>query len=302
MNRIYKTVWNRLRRAYVVVSEKKETSWKKKSIVMATVAATITLASNVGAETINTDTTIDGNSNYDTLSITGTTGEYYMPGRIDFGICSERGFTTCNDIVKPEEEFWKRYPNGLDGINAATLTIAESGHLVAETLNLSSANVVYKVRFGYTQEGGGGGDNDQPTYTPFHGTADVVGKKYSVLLVDGGYLNTKTLNFESSENKLIQNSGTSEIERYSGGGLIDLNGGTMTIGTLSSGAIVDSTGGAINAKDVNLTSKTFSASNTTLSTALGEIVDFRQNITKTDALNLSGSDSKVSFIAFQPLA
>ena len=71
----------------------------------------------------------------------------------------------------------------------------------------------------------------------------------------------------------------------------------MTIGTLSSGAIVDSSGASINADDINLTSKTFSASNTTLSTALGEIVDFHQNITKTDALNLSGSDSKVSLNA-----
>lgn len=105
MNRICKTVWNRLRLAYVVVGEKKETSWKKESIVMATVAATITLASNVGAETINIDTTIDGNSNYDTLSITGTTGEYYMLGRIDFGICKTHGSSSCSLVVKPEQRF-----------------------------------------------------------------------------------------------------------------------------------------------------------------------------------------------------
>lgn len=57
-------------------------------------------------------------------------------------------------------------------------------------------------------------------------------KKICCSFIDGGYLKNQNLNYENSENNLIQKSGIPFIDRYYGGGLIDMNSGSMKFRTL----------------------------------------------------------------------
>ena len=195
------------------------------------------------------------------------------------------------------EEYWEEF--GADApASAAAIRLVNGGSLISSQLTLSHG--LTEIRISYNIDCHREGGEDHCTISS--GTRTRTEIKYAALTNNGGSINTDSLIFESNENQLIQNSGKAYIGNYSGNGVIDLNGGSLTLGKMSSGAVIESSNAVINAEDINLTSRTFTASNTTLNTALTEIAEFRQDITKTDALNLSGNDSKVSFIAFQPLA
>ena len=337
MNRIYKTVWNRLRRMYVAVNESKRShSFAKKAAVVAT--ASIAFIAN--AQTINSSGSISGNYSdltaedirgtiavegvIDTDSVAGWEGSlgthyytYYWedpPSWVietarEYGINELRDEYSWNmdGYVKPIEVSESDLPD----INNIRLKVERDRSLVVSgTLNLGTVSqtsqvTVRYIRFvnnGCYDVGGGGTPGCSYTISERTTTRNIDQTGNTELINDGGSITVNNLVFETSENRFIQNSGTSEIERYSGGGLIDLNGGSLTLGNLSSGAVLQSSNAVINAEDINLTASTFTASNTTLNTTLSEIANFRQDIANTDALNLSGNDSKVSFIAFQPLA
>ena len=256
MNRIYKTVWNRLRRMYVAVNESKRShSFAKKAAVVAT--ASIAFIAN--AQTINSSGSISGNYSdltaedirgtiavegvIDTDSVAGWEGSlgthyytYYWedpPSWVietarEYGINELRDEYSWNmdGYVKPIEVSESDLPD----INNIRLKVERDRSLVVSgTLNLGTVSqtsqvTVRYIRFvnnGCYDVGGGGTPGCSYTISERTTTRNIDQTGNTELINDGGSITVNNLVFETSENRFIQNSGTSEIERYSGGGLID---------------------------------------------------------------------------------
>ena len=317
MNRIYKTVWNRLRRMYVAVNEFALSNRKRKAFAKGTTfisskpilfkktilsLAIASIFSFSQAENITTDTTISSYKEYTELLVSGNLnqqtiniGSIHDYGSYEIWAYDSEDAKETADIYA-EQIYKSEFSHNQPTAKAATLTVNKNGQISSDKITLDKGTTEVKISYecGYAVSGGSSSDWDTATLRTSTTLEQV---QYASLINDGGIVETDTLMFSASQNSFVQNSGSSNINSYFGGGLIDLNGGTTNFGTLSSGATVDSSNTVINAQNIDLTSKTFTSSNSTLKTGLDQIASFRQDITKTDALNLSGGDSKVSLNA-----
>ena len=120
---------------------------------------------------------------------------------------------------------------------------------------------------------------------------------YSKVVNNGGNIKLGTLIFISPQNIYEQNSGTTKLSDYSGGGQIVQNNGTLNFLTLDSDATITSNGGIVEANRINLSKKTFSAKNTQLKTGLDQVADFQQIIAKAQGLLMASNDSGASLNA-----
>ena len=301
MNKVYKTVWNALRHCLVVVSEatksasqRGSTSYadgseigvsspmksvgfkhSKLSLIVSSLFLPIYLISFEANSatlqaTYNQRSTYEGGGTYDSIKL-GALAQQKESGGNDESIRKNfyQSFT-FNDgdwIVN-------------SGISNMTQRVRVPGfdyYEIQNYITFNNSNVTAKslTNQGYYTQSGGSAHyssvyNSSVTYDWLSGSWSYG----SIIVTDGDFYIDG--NFQSNSKTNYQHTGGSGyIGTLSGSGNISLVNTNYGLGTLSSGAYVNSQNSTLTVETIDLTKKTFTASNTDLITTADQVADYQ---------------------------
>ena len=187
---------------------------------------------------------------------------------------------------------------GIDGFNSGSINFQDGSNTKINGelyLGKSTANIDADVI--YVTDTKSWSDADLILFEVVSTTANTSATIYANAVNNGGLVDIETLTFSNKNNQYLQNSGTTTLRDYAGGGQIIQHDGTLNLVTLDSDATITSTGGVVDANTIALTKKTFTAKDTQLKTGLDQVADFQQIIAKAQGLLMASHDSEASLNA-----
>lgn len=262
MNKIFKVVWNAARNCWVAVNEVASFAQNRGGRVRSSVKRLtriincLILLNSSGyaySQSIGSDTVISSYESYDSYTVGVDSKDTIFVYQDTYFADKWTENEASEDSKRAADEYIKTH-----GVN---VTINAGGSLVAKNMNIRQSAMKVFLYCGWQDLW-----HDGVQSVSWQVSSE--GKAPAKFLNNGGSLRADSLNVES---QLIQTSGSSNIGSITGGGSVNLSGGTMTFGTLSSGANITATGGTIVANSIKLTSKTLTASNTTLKTSISNV-------------------------------
>lgn len=344
MNKIFKTVWNRVRRCYVAVNETvtgaAQSSGKSALLIGSAAflisgsinATVITSSGNVSGDysslhfggdlgVVNTGKTLQTENSklwanngigvgeykfFDIYEIQDLSKEWR--NRSDWFYMSGAGYEILNvvDALKYDwgKDKFEKYviPNvNLEEVKSQDLanfyTTSNINTLGDISLGYISQTNKFNIAFVADSDAvinceGGYCTPDMQEFVYYNAKVDYETKQTqaSTLTNQGGNVTASTIRFESQDNAYNQTSGTTTINTFVGGGTSNFSGGILNISNLTSDVNIATNNTSVNATQINLTTNSWSATNTSLSTGLEQVAHFQQIISKAKSLLLSEND------------
>lgn len=320
MNKIFKTVWNRVRRCYVAVNETVTSARQATGTVMTAVGLmAIVSAQPAIATEVNSSNNISGNLTYNDVvfqgagssekdvSITtklfrdniadgcsiGSWANIIRENKDYFAVdyVDHRRFNKwVAAILQDEENFY-----GLEyQVPQTKISVDSAATIKANTLRLgkSTANVTGKIGYILALRDTSGKPVDHVTnHTVRKDSFNATIQTDVELVNNGGRITAGELIFGTAKNAYTQNSGALTVGSFSGGGTATFKSGSLDVDTLTSDVKLTTENTRIDADTIDLNSKTWTSSNSNLSTGLDQVANFQQIIAKAQSLLIGSNDA-----------
>lgn len=319
MNKIFKTVWNRVRRCYVAVNETVTSARQATGTVMTAVGLmAIVSAQPAIATEVNSSNNISGNLTFNDVVFQGAgssekdvwittqdfrvnisegkeidetthtfrgTGDYSLPGW-----WNQSHFNWwISNILEGKDT----YDYGLDyQVPQTKVSVDSVATIRANTLRLGKSTASVTGQIGYILErmDGPAGDRDY-RYTVEKDSFNATIQTDVELVNNGGRITAGELIFGTAKNAYTQNSGALTVGSFSGGGTATFKSGSLDVDTLTSDVKLTTENTRIDADTIDLNSKTWTSSNSNLSTGLDQVANFQQIIAKAQSLLIGSNDA-----------
>ena len=318
MNKIFKTVWNRVRRCYVAVNETVTSARQATGTVMTAVGLmAIVSAQPAIATEVNSSNNISGNLTYNDVVFQGAgssekdvwlTTEYFRKNIAEGKDIGDWTYTTPqwgdywigDFMIESQFQDWvsnilqdEKNSYGLEyQVPQTKITVDSASTIRANRLRLgkSTANVTGEIGYILARTDGPAGDRVTNYY--------VKKKDFNVtiqtdveIVNNGGRITAGELIFGTAKNAYTQNSGALTVGSFSGGGTATFKSGSLDVDTLTSDVKLTTENTRIDADTIDLNSKTWMSSNSNLSTGLDQVANFQQIIAKAQSLLIGSNDA-----------
>ena len=325
MNKIFKTVWNRVRRCYVAVNETVSGAAQASGKTAVTIGVALTVAgaasTNVMAADTVTDSSISGSNHYGDVVFGGgvnyknnvelTTNlakdlpigtEYETTEHLEsdmwWYIKHSDKLKQIHDWVS-DPDYRKQKLCGFELPNSE-VTISNGSSITANTLTIGKSRTFLSGTIDFVTYIIRDLPSDYPEtfrvwrVTDYGFNLAEINRAVETdinLINNGGSIATGKLIFSTENNAYTQNSGALSVGSFSGGGTATFKSGSLDVDTLTSDVKLTTENTRIDADTIDLNSKTWTSSNSNLSTGLDQVANFQQIIAKAQSLLIGSNDA-----------